>query len=63
MRPKHSGQPRASAERVAKDSRLAVRRHLSDEDKTRIALEGARRDESIEELRCKEGIAQSLYYT
>jgi ribosomal protein L31E len=35
MRPKHSGQPKASAERVVKDIRRATRRHFSAEDKIR----------------------------
>ena len=42
MRPKHSGQPKASAERVVKDIRRATRRHFSAEDKIRIVLEGLR---------------------
>jgi len=62
MRPKHSGQPKASAERVVKDIRRATRRHFSAEDKIRIVLEGLRGDDSIAELCRKEGIAQSLYY-
>ena len=63
MRPKHSGQPKASAERVVKDIRRATRRHFSAEDKIRIVLEGLRGEDSIAELCRKEGIAQSLYYT
>ena len=62
MRPKHSGQPKASAERVVKDIRRATRRHFSAEDKIRIVLEGLRGEDSIAELCRKEGIAQSLYY-
>ena len=46
MRPKHSGQPKASAERVVKDIRRATRRHFSAEDKNRIVLEGLRGDAS-----------------
>ena len=42
MRPKHSGQSQASAERVVKDIRRATRRHFSAEDKIRIVLEGLR---------------------
>ena len=63
MRPKHSGQPKASAERVVKDIRRATRRHFSAEDKIRIVLDGLRGEDSIAELCRKEGIAQSLYYT
>ena len=44
MRPKHSGQSKASAERVVKDIRRATRRHFSAEDKIRIVLEGLRGD-------------------
>jgi transposase len=62
MRPKHVGQPKASAERIVKDIRRATRRHFSAEDKIRIVLEGLRGDDSISELCRKEGIAQSLYY-
>ena len=63
MKPKHSSQPKASAERVVKDIRRATRRHFSAEDKIRIVLEGLRGEDSIAELCRKEGIAQSLYYT
>ena len=63
MRPKHSGQPKASAERVVKDIRRATRRHFSAEDKIRIVLEGLRGEDSIAELCRKEGIAQGLYYS
>ena len=62
MRPKHSGQPKASAERVVKDIRRATRRHFSAEDKIRIVLEGLRGDDSIAELCRREGIAQGVYY-
>ena len=62
MRPKHSGQPKASAERVVKDIRRATRRHFSAEDKIRIVLEGLRGEDSIAELCRREGIAQGVYY-
>ena len=52
MRPKHSGQPKASAERVVKDIRRATRRHFSAEDKIRIVLEGLRGDDSIYVQHC-----------
>ena len=54
MRPKHSGQSKASAERVMKDIRRATRRHFSAEDKIRIVLEGLRGEDSIAELCRKE---------
>jgi hypothetical protein len=47
MRLKHSGQSKASAKRAVKDIRRATRRHFSNEDKIRIALEGLRSDDSI----------------
>jgi transposase len=49
------------AERVEKDIRRATRRHFSAEDNIRIVLDGLRGEDSIAELCCKEGIAQSLY--
>jgi len=48
---------------VVKDIRRKTRRQFSAEDKIRIVLEGLRGDDSIAELCCKEGIAQSMYYT
>jgi transposase len=54
---------KAPAEQVVKDIRRQTRRHFSAEDKIRIVLEGLRDEDSIAELRRKEGIAQSLYYT
>ncbi len=46
-----------------KDIRRGTRRHFSAEDKIRIVLEGLRGEDTIAELRRKEGIARSLYYT
>jgi transposase len=63
MRPKHSGQPKASAKRVVKDIRRSTQRQHSAEDKIRNVLEGLRGGEySVAELGRKERIAQSLYY-
>lgn len=59
----HSGQSKASAERVVKDIRRATRRLFSAEDTIRIALEGLRGDDNIATICRKEGFAQSLYYT
>jgi transposase len=42
MRLKHSGQPKASVERVVRDIRRATRRHFSAEDKIKIVLDGLR---------------------
>lgn len=46
-----------------KDIRRQTRRDFSAEDKIRIVLDGLRGEDRIAELCCKEGIAQSLYYT
>lgn len=61
MRAKSSS-AKKPAEQVVKDIRRATRRHFSAEDKIRIVLDGLRGDDSIAELCCREGIAQSLYY-
>ena len=57
-----SGPVKELAEKVVKDIRRATRRHFSAEDKIRIVLEGLRGEESIVELRRREGIVQNLYY-
>ena len=56
MRPK-SRSSKASAEQVVKDIRRATRRQYSAEENIRIVLEGLRGDDSIAELRRREGIA------
>ena len=61
MRPK-SRSSKASAEQVVKDIRRATRRQYSAEENIRIVLEGLRGDDSIAELRRREGIAQGVYY-
>src|SRR3979411_2149400 len=50
------------AAQVVKNIRRATRRHFSAEDKIRIVLEGLRGEDSIAELRRREGIVQNLYY-
>ena len=50
------------AEKVVQDIRRATRKHYSAEEKIRIVLEGLRGEDSIAELRRREGIAQNLYY-
>jgi transposase len=50
------------AETVIRDIRRATRRHFSAEEKIRIVLEGLRGEESIAEIRRREGIASSMYY-
>ena len=57
MRPTSSS-AKKPAEQVVKDIRRATRRHFAAEDKIRIVLDGLRGDDSIAELRRKEGIAQ-----
>ena len=57
MRPTSSS-AKKPAEHVVKDIRRATRRHFAAEDKIRIVLDGLRGDDSIAELRRKEGIAQ-----
>jgi transposase len=51
-----------SAEKTVRDIRRATRRHHSAKEKIRIVLEGLRGEDSIAELRRKEGINQNLYY-
>jgi transposase len=51
------------AEKVVKDIRRRTRKQHSAEEKIRIVLEGLRGEESIAELRRREGIATSLYYS
>ena len=58
-----SNQPKATAQQVVKDIKIATRRRYSTEDKIRIVLSGLRGEDSIAELCRKEGIAQGLYYS
>jgi transposase len=51
-----------SAEKTVRDIRRRTRRHYSAEDKIRIVLEGLRGEDSIAELRRKEGINSNVYY-
>ncbi len=57
-----SGPEKQPAEDTIKDIRRATRRHFSAEEKIRVVLEGLRGEESIAELRRREGIASSMYY-
>src|SRR3954463_13971136 len=50
------------AEQVIKEIRRATRRQISAEEKIRIVLSGLRGEDSIAELRRREGIVQNLYY-
>ena len=51
-----------SAEKTVRDIRRATRRHYSAEEKIRIVLEGLRGEDSIAELRRREGINSNVYY-
>jgi transposase len=49
--------------KMVRDIRRKTRRKHSTEEKIRIVLEGLRGEESIASLCCREGIAESLYYS
>ncbi len=55
--------PEPSADRVVRDIRRKTRKRHSTEEKIRIVLDGLRGEDSIAELRRREGISQSLYYS
>src|SRR6202035_423165 len=57
-----SGPVKEPAEQVVKEIRRATRRQFSAEEKIRIVLSGLRGEDSIAELRRREGIVQNLYY-
>ncbi len=57
-----SGPAKEPVDAVVKDIRRATRRHLSAEEKICIVLEGLRGEDSIAELRRREGITSSMYY-
>jgi len=61
MRQRDDARP-GSAEKTVRDIRRATRRRFSAEEKIRIVLEGLRGEDTIAELRRREGIAQNLYY-
>jgi transposase len=50
------------AEKTVRDIRRATRRQYSAEEKVRIVIAGLRGEDSVAELRRKEGINQNLYY-
>jgi len=50
------------ADKRVRDIRRATRRQYSAEEKIRIVIAGLRGEDSIAELRRKEGINQNLYY-
>jgi transposase-like protein len=51
-----------STQQTVRDIRRAPRRHCSAEEKIRIVLEGLRGEDSIAELRRREGINSNVYY-
>ena len=53
---------KVSAEEVVRDIRRQTRKKYSAEEKIRIVLEGLRGEDSIAELRRREGIAPNMYY-
>ncbi len=55
--------PKPSADRVVRDSRRKTRKRHSTEEKIRIVLDGLRGEDSIAELRRREGISQSVHYS
>ncbi len=57
------GTPKPSADRVVRDIRRKTRKRHPTEEKIRIVLDGLRGEDSIAELRRREGISQSLYYS
>ncbi len=51
-----------STEAAVREIRRRTRRKFAPEEKVRIVLEGLRGEQSISELRRREGIASNLYY-
>ena len=51
------------AEATVRDIRRRTRKQYSAEEKIRIVVAGLRGEDSIAELRRREGIAESLYYS
>src|SRR4051812_27527096 len=58
-----SNTPERPSERLVRDIRRATRKQYSAEEKIRIVLDGLRGEVTIAELRRREGIAESLYYS
>ena len=54
---------RGSAEQTVRDIRRKTRKQYSAEEKIRIVLAGVRGEDSIAELCCRGGIAESFYYS
>lgn len=58
-----NGGRQSPSERLVRDIRRATRKQYSAEEKIRIVLDGLRGEVSIAELCCREGSAESLYYS
>jgi len=61
MKQKSAGRP-SSSEQSVRDIKRKTRKQFSAEEKICIVLDGLRGEDSIAELRRREGIARSLYY-
>ena len=53
---------KSPGEKIVKDIKRATRKQYSSEEKIRIVLYGLRGEDSIAELRRREGISQGVYY-
>ena len=51
-----------SSQKTVRDIRRATQRHYSAQEKIRIVLDGLRGEDSIAELRRREGINSNVYY-
>ena len=60
---KRSGTSKDAADKLVRGIKRKTRKHYSAEEKNRIVLAGLRGEESIAGLCCREGIAESLYYS
>ena len=60
---KKSGQSKVAADKLVRTIRSKTLQTYSAEEKIRIVLAGLRGEESISTLCCREGIAESLYYS
>ena len=58
-----SGTSKDAADKLVRGTKRRTRKHTSGEEKIRIALAGLRGEESFAALCCREGIAESLFYS
>ena len=59
----NNGTSKDAADKLVRGIKRKTRKHYSAEEKIRIVLAGLRGEESIAALCCREGIAESLYYS